>query len=160
LTLLGKAGPQVSIGEAKVVSLKTQIIRASSAGALAVMAVAGFVAPASAATAGVHMNTIRQAAAAKPNSNITGSGKTVTFSPKSIKAKWSGPTEKKCTAKKESFTITNTAKTTETVTLSGKAFAKIAAGAAAGVCAWGTGTTTGTFSLKANTKAVLTVHVS
>lgn len=142
-------------------SIKIHLARAAAVGALGAATMAGFMLPASASqVTGVHINTVSVATAAKPNSNITGSGKTVNYSPKSLNAKWSGKKEGTCTAAKESFTITNKAKTTETVTLGGKAFAKIAAGKAVGVCAWGTGTTTGKFSLAANKKAVLTVHIS
>jgi hypothetical protein len=140
-----------------------RIFRVSAVGAVAILTTAGFMASASAGTTPVHLTAGHVAvssAAAKPNSNITGSGKTVNYSPKSLKATWSGPTEKKCTAAKESFTITNTTKVSETVTLSGKAFANIAAGKAEGVCAWGKGTATGVFGLKANKKAKLTVHIS
>jgi hypothetical protein len=140
-----------------------RIFRVSAVGAVAILAMAGFMTSASAGTTPAHLTAGHAAlsrTAAKPNSNIAGSGKKVNYSPKSLKVTWSGPTEKKCTVAKEAFTITNTAKATETVTLSGKAFAKIAAGKTDGVCAWGTGTATGVFGLKANTKAKLTVHVS
>lgn len=145
-----------------MVSIKNQLVRATAVGVLGVATMAGSLAPALAGTAS--HSAARYAAvgslAAKPNSNIIGSGKKVNYSPKTLKVKWSGPTEKKCTAKVESFTISNKAKTTETVTLSGKAFAKIPAGKVLGVCAWGKGTATGKFGLAANKKAVLTVHVS
>ncbi len=100
--------------------------------------------------------------AAKPNSNIVGSGKTVNYSPTSLKVKWSGPTQKKCTAKIESFTITNKTKSTETVTYNGQgASAKpIPAGKVLGVCVFGKGTATAKLGLEANKKAALTVHVS
>jgi hypothetical protein len=140
-----------------------RIFRVSAVGAVAILALAGFMTSASAGTAPAHLkagHVSLSMVTAKPNSNIAGSGKTANYSPKSLKVKWSGPTEKKCTAAKEAFTITNTTKVTQTVTLSGKAFATLAAGKSNGVCAWGTGTTTGVFGLKANKKAKLTVHVS
>ena len=140
-----------------------RVFRASAVGAVAILATAGLMASASAGTTPVHLtagHVTLSRVTAKPNSNISGSGKAVNYSPKSLKVKWSGPVAKKCTAAKEAFTITNKSKTTETVTLSGKAFAKIAAGKVAGVCAWGKGTTTGVFGLKANKKAKLTWTVS
>jgi hypothetical protein len=140
-----------------------RVFRVSAVGAVAMLALAGFMASASAGTTPAHLtagHVSLSMVTAKPNSNITGSGKTVNYSPKSLKVKWSGPTEKKCTAAKESFTLTNKTKVTQTVTLSGKAFGKIPAGKSDGVCAWGKGTATGVFGLKANKKAKLTVHVS
>jgi hypothetical protein len=141
-----------------LVSIKTQLVRTAAVGAVGVAALAGFIAPASAGTVALGHNAAT--VAAKPNSNIIGSGKTVNYSPKSLNVKWSGTTSKTCTAKIEAFTIKNTAKTTETVTFSGKAFAKIPAGKGIGVCVFGSGTATGAFSLAANHKAKLTVHVT
>jgi hypothetical protein len=143
-----------------LVSIKTQLIRAAAVGTVGVAAMAGFVAPASAGTAVSVGHGAVATAAAKPNSNIVGSGKTVNYSPKSLKVKWSGPTKKKCVAKIFSFTIINTAKTTETVTFSGKALAKIPSKKGIGVCLFGSGSASGAFGLAANKKAKLTINVS
>lgn len=99
-------------------------------------------------------------ATAKPNSNIVGSGHSVKYSPTSLNVKWSGPTEKKCTSKVDSFTITNTAKTSETVTYQGKTFAVIKPGKVEYICVWGSGTASATLGLAANKNAKLAVHVS
>jgi hypothetical protein len=150
--------------EMELASIKLHVARALTVGALGVATAAAFMLPASASQAtAAHMSavsTVHAAAAKKPNSDITGSGKTVVYSPTTLKAKWSGKKEGTCTTAKESFTISNTTKTSETVTLSGKTFAKVPADKVLGVCAWGTGTTTGVFGLKANKKATLTVDVS
>lgn len=144
-----------------MVSIKKWITGGLAAGMLAV-AMAGTT-PAWAGTTSAHLvagHVAVRSDAAKPNSDITGSGATVKFTPTKLSAKWSGPTQKTCTATLESFKITNTAKVTETVTYKGAAFAKVPAGKVLGVCAWGTGTATAKFGLKANTKAALTVTVS
>ena len=143
-----------------MVSIKNQLIRAAAVGTLGVAAMAGFMAPASAGTAATLGHSAVATAAAKPNSNIVGSGKTVHYSPTSLKVKWSGPTKKTCTAKIISFTISNTTKAAETVTVSGKAFAKIPASKAIGVCVFGTGTAKAALGLAANKKAKLTVNIS
>jgi hypothetical protein len=140
-----------------------RIFRVSAVGAVAIFALAGFMTSASASTTPAHL-TARHASlsmvTAKPNSKIIGSGKKVNYSPKSLKVTWSGPKEKKCTAAKEAFTITNSTKVTQTVTSGGKALGAIAAGKSDGVCAWGKGTATGVLGLKANKKAKLTLHIS
>ena len=136
-----------------------KIIRIPAVGAVTILATAGFMAPASASTASAHL-AAGPSVAAKPNSNIVGVAKKVHYLPASLNVKWSGPTQQTCTTAKVSFTITNKAKVPETVTMGGKAFATIAAGKAIGICAWGTGTATGVFSLAANPKATLTVHVT
>jgi hypothetical protein len=99
------------------------------------------------------------AAAKLPNSNITGAGKKAVYKPATLRVTWSGPSEQRCTAAKFAFTITNTTKVTQTVTLGGKTFATVKPGRVDGVCAWGTGSTTGVFVLKSD-GAKLTVHVS
>jgi hypothetical protein len=149
--------------ETELVSIKNHLARAAAIGVLGVATTAGFIAPASAGTASVHAHAALAGArvAAKPNSNIVGSGKTVKYSPISLKVKWSGPTQKKCTARIESLTITNKAKTSETVTFMGKAIGPaIPAGKVLGVCVFGKGTATAKLSLKANKKAALTLHIS
>jgi hypothetical protein len=160
LTVPPRAHGGLTTRETEVVSIKNQLIRAAAVGTVGVAAMAGFVGPASAGTTLTLSHSAVATAAAKPNSNIIGSGKTVNYSPKSLKVKWSGATQKTCTVKIESFTISNTTKTTETVTFSGKTFAKIPARKGIGVCVFGTGTATGAFGLAANKKAKLTVNVS
>lgn len=142
--------------------ISIRIARVAAVSVMAITATAGLMAPASAAQAPAIRagHTAAGAIAAKPNSKIVGAGTTVHYKPTSLNVKWSGSTSKPCTTKLISFTITNTAKTAETVTMGGTAFAKIPAGKVLGVCAFGTGTATGVFSLKANKKAKLTVHVS
>lgn len=145
-----------------MVSIKKWVTGGLTAGVLAV-ATAGMT-PAWAGTTSAHLGAGHVAVrsdAAKPNSNIVGSGKKVKYSPTSLNVKWSGPTEKTCTAKKVSFTITNTAKTAEQVTNAGSDLGSpIPSGKALGICVWGSGTASGTLGIKANKKAVLTIHVS
>lgn len=139
-----------------------RIAQLSVVSVAAIAAMAALTAPASAAQAPSMRAAyaVTPSIAAKPNSKIIGSGKKVNYSPTSLKVKWSGPVQKKCTAAKASFTVTNKAKATETVKMSAKIFAKVPAGKVLYVCAWGTGTGTGKFGLAANPKAKLTVHVS
>jgi hypothetical protein len=142
--------------------ISIKIARVTAVSVMAITALAALVAPASAAQApSIRAGyTAVGAVAAKPNSNITGKGKAVKYAPTSLNVKWSGSKPVTCTTKKISFSITNTTKTTETVTMSGKTFASIPAGKAIGVCAFGTGTATGVLGLKANKKAKLTVNIS
>jgi hypothetical protein len=139
-----------------------RIAQVSAVSVITITAVAGLIAPASAAQAPPMRAgyAVARSTTAKPNSNIVGAGKLVKYSPTSLSAKWSGAKKATCTVAKESFTISNTAKTAETVTLSGKTFAKVPAGKGLGVCAFGSGTATGVFGLAANKKAKLTVHIS
>jgi hypothetical protein len=160
---LARAHGSLTMKEKELVSIKTHLIRAAAVGTVGVATMAGFMAPASAGTASVHVRGALATArvAAKPNSNIVGSGAKVNYSPKTLSAKWSGPTKKTCTAKIISFTISNTTKTAEQVTANGKALGpKIPPGKALGICVFGKGTATGKLGLKANKKAVLTVHIS
>jgi hypothetical protein len=96
----------------ELIAIKKHLVRTAAVGALGVTAVAGFVAPASAASvAAPHLVSAGVAVAAAPNSNIQGSP-----------AKWS-PTKlsvathkgTKCTTAKVSFTITNKTKKAQAV---------------------------------------------
>lgn len=99
-------------GEAKVISFKSHIIRVSTTAALAAVAVAGFVAPASAATAGVHATVAGAHVAAKgPNTNIQGSP--AKFSPTKLTAK--PVTSAKCSTTNYSFSVSNLTKKSQAV---------------------------------------------
>jgi hypothetical protein len=114
------------------------------------------------ATTSSHQPAFGRAAAASaklPNSNITGAGKKAVYKPATLKVTWSGPSERRCTTARFAFTVTNTTKVTQTVTLGGKAFATVKPGKVDGICAWGKGSGTGVFGLKSD-GAKLTVHVS
>jgi hypothetical protein len=94
-----------------MVSIHKHLVRAAAVGAVGAAAMAGFVAPASAAQVAAPHMTAGVAVAAVPNTNIQGSP-----------AKWS-PTKltaashkgSKCTSKLVSFTITNKTKKSQTI---------------------------------------------
>jgi hypothetical protein len=117
-----------------LVSIKNQLARAAAVGALAVMTMVGFVAPASASTAGMHATAAgARVAITRPNVNIQGSP-----------ARWSRtkvtapPAKGRCTAKNFSFSMRNKTKKAQSILInpgSGKTpFAKIPAGKAIVVC--------------------------
>jgi hypothetical protein len=141
-------------------SLKTQIIRLSTAGALAVVTMAGVVAPASAAQrapAAVHMSSA-VAAKAKPNTNIQGSP--AKWSPTKLTAP---PTKGTCSGTNFSFSITN--KTTksqviqEKVSGKKKALGTLKASQKAGICLTGAKGAKGNLYIKGSA-SVLTVTLS
>jgi hypothetical protein len=115
-------------------SIKTHIARAAAVGTLGVTAVAGFVAPASAAqTSALHL-AAGVAVAAVPNTNIQGSP--AKWSPTKLTVKtFKGTT---CTTAKESLTISNKTKKAQSIqekTSSGKkTIGTLKAGQKAGIC--------------------------
>jgi hypothetical protein len=124
--------------------------------------VAGLQVPAGAQPAtGTSLVAVAAGPAAVPNSNITASGRVLSFVPNKLSAHWSGPPPTQtCTAAKEGLTISNKTTKTETVTYRGATFATIAAGKSVGVCGWGTGHLTAKFGLKGSTTASLTISFS
>jgi hypothetical protein len=118
-------------------AIKTHLVRAAAVGALGVTAVAGFVAPASAAqTAAPHMSAAL-AVASVPNTNIKAGP--LRWSPTSLTVKsYKGTT---CTSAKVSFTITNKTTKTQAIqekTSSGKTtIGSLKAGKKAGICVLG-----------------------
>jgi hypothetical protein len=108
----------------------------------------------SASSWNAHYAAVRAApSASRPTSKIEGSGKQFSFKPSSLSAKWSGSTEGTCTTAKESFVVANTTSTSQTFTYEGTVFGNpIPASGSEGICAWGAGTVTAVFSLKADSK--------
>jgi hypothetical protein len=104
----------------ELLSIRTHLVRAAAVGALGVTALAGFVAPASAATAGVHASVAGVGVAAKgPNTNIAGSP--AAWKPAKLKVK--SIAAAKCTKTNYSLSVTNTTKASQAVqekTSSGK----------------------------------------
>jgi hypothetical protein len=148
------------IEEAQVISIKNQIIRVSTAAALAAVAVTGFVAPASAATAGVHATVAGvHVAATGPNTNITGSP--AKWDPTTLTAK--PVTSKKCSTTNFSFSVSNTTKKTQTVQdkVSGKkqTLFTLKTKTAEAVCVTGPKGASGMLYIKGS-KSVLTVTLS
>ena len=98
-----------------MVSIKTQLIRAAAIGAVGVAAMAGVMAPASAAStsAGMHASlAVARVAATGPNTNITGSP--AHWMPTTL----TGPPTKAgstCSGTNNTFTITNKEATAKTV---------------------------------------------
>ena len=142
-----------------MVSIKSHLVRTAAAGAIGVAAMAGFIAPASAAQrapAAVHMSGA--AAAAKPNTNIAGTP--AKWSPTKLTA---APTKGTCSGTNYSFSITNKTKKSQTVQdKSGstkKKLGTLKAGQKDGVCATGAKGAKGTFYIKGS-KSVLTVTLS
>lgn len=116
---------------------------------------------ASSPTMSSHLSSAAIPAAGKPIADITGSGSALKFKPGSIAIKWSGSTQGTCTTANYSFKAVNKTTASQTLTYKGTAIGPaIAAGKAELVCAWGTGSTTLQLSLKADTKALLTLHVT
>jgi hypothetical protein len=120
----------------------------------------GLASAAGAATPSVHLSLIAGPVthATVPNSNLKGKG---TYTPDTLKAKWTASKEKACTAKsKFAFKITNKTTKTQQVTYEGADFGTaIPAKGVLDVCADGTGTATGVFGVK-STKSTLTVTIT
>ena len=93
-----------------------------------------------------------------PNSNVEKKGSVKVFVPKSLRAKWSGSTEKKCTKARQSVTITNLTATAVTVTYQGMMLVKLQPNYQFGACFWGTGVGAIVFGL-AKSGSELTIHV-
>ena len=143
----------------ELIAIRNQLIRAAAVGAIGVTAVAGFVAPASAATAGVHVSTAGVHVAVRgPNTNIQGSP-----------AKWSPtkltgpPVSGTCSKTNYTFSITNKTKTTKTILYktgtTKKKLGTVAAGVKKGVCGSGPKGAKAKFYIKGST-SVLTVTLS
>jgi hypothetical protein len=120
--------------ETELVSIKNQLARAAAVGALGVLTMAGYEAPASASTAGMHATAAgARVAITRPNVNIQGSP--AKWSPTKVTAP---PTKGRCTAKNFSFSMRNKTATTKSILIntgSGKKpFAKIQAKKAIVVC--------------------------
>ena len=146
-----------------MVSIKNQLIRVAAVGAVGVAAMAGFVAPASAGTASMHVH----AALAGARVAVTGPNTVIKGSP----AKWNptkltGPPVKSgstCSAKNFTFSITNKKTKAETIqynTGSGKKLlGTLKAGGKAFVCGSGPKGAKAKFYIKGTT-SVLTVTLS
>jgi hypothetical protein len=143
-------------------SIKNHLVRAAAVGTLGMTAVAGFVAPASAAQVrGLHLGSAGAAVAATPNTDIKGSP-----------AKWD-PTKltvashkgTKCTSKLVSFTITNKTKKSQAIqekTSSGtkETIGTVKASAKVGICVLGASKgAKGDLYIKGS-KSILTITVS
>jgi hypothetical protein len=144
--------------ETELVSIKNQLARAAAVGALGVLTMAGFVAPASASTGSMHVRaaTGAVATAAVPNTNIQGSP--AKWNPTKLRAK----NFKKCTSMTVSFTITNKTKKAQTIdkTKSGSPLGTLKAGKKKGVCMTGFSAGAKAHLYIKSSKAVLTVTVS
>jgi hypothetical protein len=113
-----------------------------------------------AAATAIQVSVTRPVGATKlPNSKIEWNGKTHIYTPKSLKATWSGSSEKKCTAAKQRITISNVTKNTQSVTYEGAFLVSLPAGYQFGACFWGTGVGSFDFGVD-KSKAELTVSVS
>jgi hypothetical protein len=139
-------------------SIRNSLGRASAIGVLAAATMAGFMAPALAAPAAVHLTAA--APAALPNVNVQGSP--AKWSPAKLTVKPKSFTE--CTTAKEVWTISNKTKKSQTNSYkvgSGKktTLGTLTAGEKAGVCAQGKAGTKETFSL-ASSKSTLTLTLS
>jgi hypothetical protein len=93
-----------------------------------------------------------------PNSNVEKKATEKVFVPKFLVASWSGSTEKKCTAAKQSVTITNVTPKAVTVTYEGQMLVKLRPNFQFGACFWGTGVGRFVFGL-GKSAATLKVHV-
>jgi hypothetical protein len=160
LTVPARVHGGLTTKETELVSIKNQLIRAAAVGALGVATMAGFMAPASAAarvSATAEHNAV--ATAAVPNTNIAGSP--AKWNPTKLTVKPSVGT--KCTAKNESFTITNKTKKSQTIQFNGGAgkttVGTLPAGKVGGICLMGSKGASGKFFIK-GAKSVLTVTLS
>lgn len=139
-------------------SIRNQFVRAAAVGALGVTAMAGFIAPASAAqvAAAAHMTGV--APAAKPNTNLEGSP--AKWSPTKLTA---APVKGTCSKTNYSFSVDNKTKKTQTLQYKSgstkKLLGTIKASEKAGICATGSKGAKGTFYIKGS-KSVLTLTLS
>jgi hypothetical protein len=93
-------------------SIKTNLARAAAVGTLGMTAAAGFVAPASAATAGWHATTAGpRVATTGPNTDIAGSP--AVWKPNKLTVK--SVSSAKCSTSNYSFSVTNTTKVSQAV---------------------------------------------
>ena len=134
MTVLARVHGGLTTRETELVSIKNQLIRAAAVGAVGVAAMAGFMAPASASTAGVHAAAAgAHIAITRPNVNIQGSP--AKWSPTKVTAP---PATGKCTLKNFSFSMTNKTKKSQSILINpgtGKVpFASIPVGKALLVC--------------------------
>jgi fatty acid/phospholipid biosynthesis enzyme len=142
-------------------AIKDQFIRVAAVGALGVVALAGFAAPASAVTAGVHASVAGTHVAAKgPNTDIEGSPAAFKPAKLSVKSVASG----KCSSTNYSFSVSNDTKASQAVqekTSAGKkkTLFTLKPKTAEGVCVSGSSGASGKLYLKSSGKA-LTVTIS
>jgi hypothetical protein len=112
-----------------------------------------------AAAKGVEVGALSPVQTTKlPNSNIAWNGKMHLFSPKTLRATWSGSTETKCTEAKQRITISNPLKNTQTVTYEGAFLVNLPSGYQFGACFWGSGVGSFMFGV-GKSKSELTVSV-
>ena len=140
-------------------SIRNQLVRAAAVGALGMTAMAGFIAPASAAqatAAAAHMTGV--APAAKPNTNIEGSP--AKWAPAKLTA---APVKGTCSGTNYSFSVDNKTKKSQVIQYksgsSKKTLGTLKKGEKAGICATGAKGAKGTFYIKGS-KSVLTVTLS
>ncbi|HEX4060268.1 MAG TPA: hypothetical protein VHY58_04520 [Streptosporangiaceae bacterium] len=143
-----------------MVSIKSHLVRTAAVGALGVAALAGFIAPASAAQAApaaAHMSAA-VAAKAKPNTNIQGTP--AKWSPTKLTA---APTKGTCSGTNFSFSITNKTKKSQVIQekVSGKkkSLGTLKASQKAGICLTGAKGAKGMLYIKGST-SVLTITLS
>jgi hypothetical protein len=120
-------------------------LRVIGLAAMVVVSVVGFSATAGARPVSGHRSitattfTVTTARHRIPNSNIEDKGGKVGLHPSTLRVTWAGPRAKRCTASRESFTITNKTK---------REVGDIAPGGKLGGCFWGTGIRTVKFPLR------------
>jgi hypothetical protein len=142
-----------------LISIKNPLVRAGTAGAVALGAAAVFAAPASASVtpAAVHMGA-QAVAAAKPNTDIEGTS--AKWDPTKLTA---APITGTCSKTNYSFTITNKTKKSQTVQYKSgttkKTLGTLKAGEEAGICATGSKGGKSDLYLKGSS-SVLTITLS
>jgi len=97
--------------------------------------------------------------AALPHTRIKGSSGDFVFTPTSLNAAWSGPTQKTCTTNRQQIMIINKTDKRQKLTYLGKVVGTLPAGEEGGICFWGTQSEQFVFGLNKST-AQLTVSVS
>jgi hypothetical protein len=150
-------GPHTGVraASAAAISITLTVSTVVLISALPAVAVSG-----PAVTASVQLSAPQPLHATKlPNASIEWNKKRHFYSPKSLKATWSGSSDKKCTTAKQRITISNPTKNTQTVTYEGNFLVSLPAGYQFGACFWGTGVGTFLFGVD-KSKADLTVSVS
>ena len=145
----------------ELIAIKKHLVRAAAVGVLGGTAVAGFIAPASAAQiAGPHLTaTSAVTVATKPNTNITGSP--ARWNPTKLTA---APISGTCSRTNYSFTMTNKTAKAQTIlyktgTAPKRLLGTLKRGEKAGICGKGAKGTKATFYIK-GAKSVLTVTLS
>jgi hypothetical protein len=135
-----------------------KIRRFAIASAIAIPAVVGLSVATSSAAPAAHFSAVHAVPLIEgPNSNITGSGASVVYSPHKLK-NLTPVSSADCSVTDYTFSVTNTTSKSQTVTYMGETAFKLPAGEQEDICVFADGTIK--FGLKANPAASLKAKVT